>query len=161
MTAVSDFMHPSAPAEPARMVDGRRWLVRGAQRMSGVALILAALGLWLQPGASFDADLALIKLALSLLLGFAGLAILQAGRARAMVQVELDTLRREVRLVRVMGRAKELVSRTKMVDLGGAEVDGNLVRLYDPSGALLADVAMTDPFTRSSLINALRDSGKL
>jgi hypothetical protein len=161
MTAISDFMTDAVPADAAQMVDGRRWMIRAAQNLGGTALILAALGLWLQPGASWEADLALIKLGLSLVMGLAGVAVMQLGRARPMVQVEIDTTRREVRLVRAQGRARELVSRTRMSDLGHVEMLGGVVRLFDARGALIADVALTDPVTRSSVMSALRDVGKL
>jgi len=161
MTALSDFMTDAAPAELPQMVDGRRWLIRAAQTLGGVTLILSALGLWILPGASWDADLALIKLGLSLFLGFVGIAIMQLGRARPMVQVEIDTTRREVRLVRVAGRAKELVDRTRMADLGRVETKAGVVSLFDAHGDLIADVALSDPQTRKSVLGALRDAGKL
>ncbi|WP_299627232.1 hypothetical protein [uncultured Tateyamaria sp.] len=161
MTALSDFMTDAAPSDRPQMVDGRRWVMRSAQTLGGTTLVLAALGLWVLPGASWDADLLLIKLGLSLFLGFAGIAIMQMGRARPLVQVEIDTTRREVRLVRLAGRVKELVDRTAMSDLGGAAVQGGVVSLFDAHGDLIADVALTDPQTRKSVLGALRDAGKL
>lgn len=161
MTAISDFMTNTAPADAAQMVDGRRWMIRAAQNLGGAALILAALGLWVQPGASWEADLALFKLGLSVLMGFAGIAVMQLGRARPMVQVEIDTMRREIRLVRAQGGAKELVSRTGMSDLGDVHLVGGVLSLFDARGILIADVALTDPGTRSSVLAALRGAGKL
>lgn len=161
MTALSDFMADAAPSDYPQMVDGRRWAIRSVQTLGGATLILSALGLWVAPGASWDADLALMKLGLSLFLGFAGLAIVQLGRARPIVQVEIDTTRREVRLVRISGRHKELVDRTRMCDLGRAEARHGTVSLYDAHGDLIADVALSDPQTRTSVMGALRDAGKL
>ncbi|WP_299149629.1 hypothetical protein [uncultured Tateyamaria sp.] len=161
MTAFTDTLPDIAPADPARTVDGQRMLIRGAQRLVGVALVLAAFGLWIEPGAIWDADLALFKFALSLAIGFAGLICLQSARAVVGVEVEIDTVRREVRLVRGSGRARTLVSRTRIRDLGPAEWCGAMVRLWAHDGALVAEVALSDPALRKGLIDALRDEGKL
>jgi len=161
MTAITDFSTRPPLGEPPHMVNADRWLTRGAQRLGGAALVLAAIGLWVMPGASWDADLALFKLGLSVILGFAGLAILQAGRAQPLVQVEVDTVRREVRLVRGAGQDRTVVSRTLISDLGPAEIHGTMARLWAADGALVAEVAMSDPDLRRSLTAALRDAGKI
>lgn len=161
MTALPDIHAAPSPADSPRTVDGSRWLKRSAQRLGGAALMTAAAGLWVQPGASWDADVMLIKLGLSLTLGLAGLAVLQAGRAVPPVEVEIDTIRREVRLMRGKGRARQLVTRTALAELGPAEVQGNMVRLWSGDGALIAEVALTDPAIRRSLTGALRDADKL
>ncbi|MEO0400760.1 MAG: hypothetical protein AAF214_00130 [Pseudomonadota bacterium] len=166
MTAFPDMIAPqtaapAAPSTPARTVDGQRWLIRGAQRVGGAACVLAALGLWVQPGAAWDADLALFKMGLSVGLGFVGLAVMQMGRAVPSVDVEIDTIRREVRLVRGQGRARALVSRTRMTDLGPAELHANMLRMWAQDGALVAEVALSDPQMRARLVGALKDAGKL
>lgn len=161
MTAVTDFTAPTPLADAPRMIHGGRWLARIGQRMGGAALVLAAVGLWVAPGASWDMDLALMKMGLSLAIGFAGLAILTAGRAVPSIEIEIDTVRREVRLVRGKGRARTLVSRTAIADLGPAELHGNMARLWAADGALVAEVAMGDPDLRRGLTAALRDEGKL
>lgn len=161
MTASTDIAHYTRIADAPHMINGQRMLARGARRIGGLALVLAALGLWFAPGASWEADTALFKLAVSVMLAFGGLGVLHAGRSVPAVEVEVDTLRREVRLVRGKGRARSLVSRTRMADLGPAEVRGTMVRLWGPDGVLLVELAMTDPTGRYHLISALRDAGKL
>lgn len=161
MTAITDFASQHDMAEAPHMVNGDRWLARSAQSLGGVALVLAAVGLWITPGASFEPDLALFKLGVSATLVLVGLAIMQTGWARRTVEVEIDTVRREVRLVRGKGRSRALVSRTSIADLGPAQVHGNMARLWTMDGSLVAEVAMSDPELRRSLMAALRDAGKL
>ena len=164
MTALFDAM-PETSATPAReiprTVDGQRWLVRCGQRIVGAALVLAALGLWVHPGALLEADVLLMKFALSLTLGLGGLIVLQMGGLVPAGDVEIDTVRREVRLVRGTGGARHIVSRTRMADQGRAEQDGVMTRLWAQDGALIAEVALSDAALRSSLTSALRDAGKL
>lgn len=56
----------------------------------GVVLCVAALGLWLVPGASFDPSLMLIKLGLSIFLMIGGLLCLSVARRDSFPEVELD-----------------------------------------------------------------------
>lgn len=161
MPVMSDLAVTTPLAEAPRTINGQRWMARVGQRLAGAALVLAAFGMWIAPGASFDGDIALFKLGVSLVLGFAGLAISNAGRSVPAIEVEIDTVRREVRLMRGKGRARTLVSRTYIRDLGPAEVHGTMARLWGADGALIAEVAMSDPSLRRSLTNVLRDEGKL
>lgn len=164
MTATTDFTHNAALNAPARTLDGGRWVVRILQRFGGGVLILAAFGLWLQPGALWDADLVLFKFVVSLVMGFAGLAMVQNGRSLPAAQVEIDTVRREVRLVRAGSarvRSDHVIARTGFDALGQAEMLGQMVRLWAEDGTLIAEVALSDPDMRRGLISALRDAGKL
>lgn len=159
MTDITNFSTARALPEAPHMIGADRWLTRGAQRLFGATLILAAAGLWMSQ--ELDPDLALFKLGVSVFIGFAGLSMFQAGRAQPTVEIEIDTVRREVRLVRGKGRARTLVSRSAIADLGPAEVNGTMARLWTSDGQLVAEVAMSDPDLRRSLIGALRDAGKL
>lgn len=164
MTALSDFRDFQAPNMPARTVDGARWLARGFAQFVGVVLVLVAFGLWLLPNTQWEADLTLMKLGISLFVGFAGLALLDAGRAQRMVEVQIDTTKGEVRLVRSAKRqpsAQEVISRARFEDLGPAEHRGEMVHLWAGDGGLVAEVALSDPGTRTELLNALRAAGKL
>ena len=101
MTATSEFMNIQAPTlEPARMVDGGRMIIRSAQRLIGAALTLAAIGIWIAPGASWESDVMLFKLILSLTAVIAGLGLMGASTAPRAPEIQIDTIRREVRLVR-------------------------------------------------------------
>jgi hypothetical protein len=137
---------------------GRRFLVRASQRFLGVSLSVAALGLWLVPvGAGGTAEV-LSKLMVTLLLGFAGAALWQAGSPRPMPEIEIDLVRREVRLVRFYGETRSLVTRRRFEDLSGAAFRGRDVQLWDEAGELLAELTLPDDALTAALRRALQDA---
>lgn len=168
MTATTDFITDTATAPlaapqsaPAQTLDGGRLMVRGSQSLLGAALMLSAAGLWIAPGSDWSADLLLIKLVISLVIGFSGLALVQQGKTPRAPEVEIDTVRREVRVVRRTLHGDELVSRTKFENLNRAEMNGAHMILWGAQDEMLAEVAMTDPGIRRSLVSGLSAAGKL
>lgn len=165
MTATADFMNADATApalEPVRIADGGRMVVRAAQRLTGAALVIAALGLWLAPGASWENDLMLFKLILSITAGLAGLGLMQSSAKPNRPQIEIDTIRREVRLVRVVRDGKKLIlQRCGFSELSRAEQKGHYVRLWDSNNILLAEVSLADQNTMTGLMAGLRAAGKI
>ena len=144
-----------------RFAEGARSIFGVAQRFSGAVLVLAALGLWVIPGASWSADLALVKLTFSLALGFSGLALWQMGASSERVEIELDTETYEARvIINVMGRAIRVLN-CRFNDLQRAEIDGDSLRLWGQDGHFLAEVDMCHPQVRRRLITALRKTGLL
>lgn len=163
MTATAEFMNDKAPAiEPVRMADGGRMIVRGTLRLFGAAMALAAIGLWLAPGASWDSDIMLFKLILSLCALIAGIGMLSSSSRPPAPEVEIDSIRREVRLVRrLRGAAPVILQSCTFGDLAHVEHSNTTVRLWDKGGAFLAEVNVTDRSALSSLLSGLRDAGKL
>lgn len=163
MTATVDFNSPEAPTiEPLRMVDGARMIGRGFQRLFGVALAMTAVGLWLAPGSTFDADILLFKLILSLVALLGGLGLMTASAKPREPEIEIDTIRREVRLVRRMRGIAPIILDTYRFDaLARAEFDGTIVKLWDRKGDFLAEVCPTDRTALNSLVGGLQDAGKL
>ena len=160
-TATQFTPQPSIETQPAHMLDGSRLLTRGAQRLVGVAMIAAAIGLWVMPGSSFDSDLLLFKLLLSIVAGLVAIGLLQSAAPKATPYVEIDTVRREVRLMRnTRSEAAELVQRCPFEDLSKVEREGVHLRMWDAEGVFLAEVAMTEYDVFERLSSALRDSGK-
>lgn len=150
--------------EPLNMTSGDRMMRRGAQRLIGSSLILAAAGLWFAPGASWESDVMLFKLALSLAAVLSGLALMNASARPTAPELEVDAIRRELRLVRPITGAKAtsiLLKRCRFRDLTRAECKGNILRFWDKRGSLMAEVTATDPATLGYIINGLRDEGKL
>ena len=163
MMSTAEFMNVKAAAtNPVRMADGGRMIIRGAQRLLGVSLALAAVGMWLAPGASWENDVMLFKLILSLMAILAGVGLLQASAKPKAVEVEIDTIRREVRLMRPAPDGSfALIEHCAFADLARAERDDTLIRLWGPSNKLLAEVNMSDRAVLHTLVSGLRDTGKL
>ncbi|WP_299693148.1 hypothetical protein [uncultured Tateyamaria sp.] len=169
MVATTDAMfsdtypHGSVFA-PVRTVDGRRWLARGAQRFSGIVMVMAVVGLWLQPGGAFEQDVMLFKLALSAFMGMAGVALIQGARRKRSLEVEIDLERDVLRLVRPaasMFSSPVVVRRCAFSNLGTVDVVSHMVRMWDKRGELLAEVPLADPETRYALLCALSAHGKI
>lgn len=170
MTAVSDFMSDTAPTQAAQAapvsghiqtLDGGRLMVRGSQNLLGAALVLSAIGLWVMPGSDFSGDVLLMKLVLSLTAAIIGIALVQQGKSPAKPEIEVDTIRREIRLVRREGKTMECIKQCKFSDLDRAEVQGAHVTLWAKGNVMLAEIALTDPQMRRSLMRGLADAGKL
>lgn len=154
------------PALPRRMPDamlqargGLREVGRVAQRFSGVSLSVAALTLLLLPVGGGEPAAALSKVMVVLVLGFAGIALWQAGSPRPAPDLEIDVARRELRLVR-RGRAgaAQLV-RCRFADLARAQVRDRRVRFWDARDQLLAEVILPDAGSIGLLQRALLDEG--
>lgn len=163
MTAAADVILPETRhVAPARMVDGARMIIRGVQRVTGAALTIAALGLWLAPGSSWESDVMLFKLILSITAIFAGFGLMSGSARPALPEVEVDTIRREVRLVRrARGAAPVVLEKCGFADLSDAEFDSGIVRLWDRNGVFLAEFCPTDRNVLNSLVAGLQDAGKL
>lgn len=167
MTTTSDYITDGPGRNPAvfgvsvRALDAGRTLGRLARRVTGAGLILAAAGLWLAPGSSWAADILLIKLVLSLVAGGVGLALVQTGGAPDAPEVEIDLVRRRIRVVhRARGQDMTLQD-CSFSELGRVEKIRNTLTLWDNSGNLLAEIAPADQRVLRALVSGLRDAGKL
>lgn len=144
---------------PMRLVDGARSFFKLLQRLLGAALVLAALGLWIIPGASWAADLALVKLSFSLAMGFSGLALWQLGTVVNRIEIELDTKTYEARVVvNAMGRTVTMMQ-CRFNELQRVDLDKDTLRLWDKNGHFLAEIDLCQPIVKERLLSALRDAG--
>jgi hypothetical protein len=151
----------SIAPQTARTLDGSRMLLRGLQGVVGMALIIAAVGLWIAPGANWAQDVLLMKLGVSAIAGMMGLACLQSFIRPAPPKVEIDTIRHEVRLVRTRGKDRFVLDRCAFKDLTLVENSGTHVQLWGKNDTLIAEVAASDRVSHRSLVTALRVAGKL
>ena len=163
MTVTADFMSARRTAsELVFKTDGSRMLLRGLQRLVGFSLALTAAALWIVPGSNWDHDVLLFKLILSITSIIAGLVLMQSSARPVPPEIEIDTIRREVRLVRRSKTTSDtLVSRSTFAELGKVEVEGACVRLWDAKMTLLAEITLHDRDVRRSLLGGLRDEGVL
>ncbi|MEO9895727.1 MAG: hypothetical protein ABJD13_00045 [Paracoccaceae bacterium] len=127
----------------------------------GIAMIVIAFAVWFAPQDAFPEMPNIFKLFVSLSFGFLGLAFWQSITNLGLPSVEVDTIRREIRLMRGFGKARRVAAEYKFKDLAHAERVGNQIRLWDNHGTILADVEMRDPAMLNSLMSGLRDEGKL
>ncbi|MCR8825676.1 hypothetical protein [Pseudosulfitobacter koreensis] len=167
MTATPDYLCNHSETSrailnaPIRSLDGACMVARMLLRIVGAGLVLAAAGLWISPGGGMTADLALIKLVLSLVAGFVGLALIQCWATPDAPEAEIDVMRSRVRLVR-RGRGRaQVLHECSFAELGRVERRDDTVTLWDAGGRLLAEVAPADPGTLRFLVAGLRDAGKL
>lgn len=162
MTATSDFMPEQQPYRASTgTVDGARMIWRGVQRISGVALVVAASGLWIAPGADWSNDVMLMKMGLSVTALMVGFWLLLSGVRPPQPNLEIDTDRGEVRLVRPGTMGSPLVlHRCRFADLARVELSGYTLKFWDERSGFVADVHVADRATLDRLLSGLRDAGQ-
>ncbi|NNE51091.1 MAG: hypothetical protein HKN30_01655 [Sulfitobacter sp.] len=148
---------PAVIAQPMRMVDGSRMLLRLLSRMIGVCLLLAAFGLWLAPEASNFQEILLFKLALSICAALAGIGFLQSSGTPSAPEVQIDSLKREIRVVRKEGALHtRVLQRCGFDDLSRVERGGAHLRFWDAKGGFLAEVTLADSRAMESVLDQMR-----
>lgn len=158
MNAMSDLGEPGSEGTLALMVGETHWgyiirerdtggdrrLVRDALLVFlGAILVAVGLGQWLMPGALFNADLIAIKLAITAAMLGVGIGCFHVVGRDGMVEVQVDTVRRELRVTERDRRgAERLIQRVPMREIDSAYVK----RGSRPSagGHLLLRLAETD-----------------
>lgn len=131
-------------------------------RLAGVALFLCAAGLWFAPGVQTTPDMIFFKLVLTALFAVSGVLLLRGGGTCAQPVIELDTIRREMRVTRP-GRdsAHTTFTRCAFRDLARVVQEGDVLRLWDSTGTCVGSVKLGCDAGAHSILGALRDAGKL
>jgi hypothetical protein len=163
MTATADFVMDDVPtSQRVRTADGGRMVVRAVLRLTGAALLMSAILLWVMPGASWESELILFKLLLSVVAAVTGLGMYAASAKPQAPQMQIDMIRREVRLLRPGRAGREvLLHRCRFADLSRVEQTGAHLRLWDEHETLLGDVTVSDRKVLHRLMTGLQDAGKL
>lgn len=152
---------PQVSMSPSNLFEGARSIYCLLQRGLGAIFVLAALALWVLPGASWTGDDAIVKLAVSLTLGFSGLALWQMGSKSHRLEIELDTETYEVRLsIVIMGKAISVLN-CNFNDLSRVDQSGDHLTLWSAHGEILAQVEMCQSEVRKRLPIALQEAGLL
>lgn len=120
---------------------------------------MAALALLVLPFGADTATAVLCKMMVALTLGFVGAALWQAGAPVATPELEIDMVRREVRLVRWSGSSRQQTATAAFSSVGHAEIVGNRARLWAQDETLIAEVSMPGESATRSLMRALQDEG--
>ena len=163
MTAASDNTQDSIDAkEPDQSGAARRVLVQTVLRGIGGVMVLAALGLWFAPGASWESEVILFKLILSVASGVTGLGMIQSSMGPRDAMVEIDPTRAEIRLLcSDCSETPGEPATYSFKDLGHARLDGTRVSFWSKSDLLLAEVTMSNRRALANVVGALKDAGKL
>ena len=163
MTVISDYAFESTPVRSiVHVLDASRMLLRMGLRFAALSSILVAVFVWFAPGASWESDLMLYKLALSVAATFVAIACWQAAAPPLPPTVEVDVPRGELRLVREGApAAQRLVKRCAFVDLQVVELKGRNIAFWEKGGHLLAEITLSNATAHAVLLHALRAAGKL
>ncbi|MGJ8546818.1 MAG: hypothetical protein ACSHWZ_15335 [Sulfitobacter sp.] len=162
MTVFAPLGESDSPAAPARPRSTGSGVMQALLRILGLGAMGICLAFWLSPGASWEPDVMLFKLILSVITGIAGLGLLQASMPARQSEVEIDLERQELRLMRrVAGGGHELLHRCQFDDLQRADLRGTHLRLWGVGGRLLAEVTVSNRRAVAILLDKLRDAGKL
>lgn len=114
---------------------------KGVSLAVGTAAIFACVGMWVIPGSTFSVELLPLKLTVSVFLFLLGCFFVQIGRAASRAEVQVDIVRREVRVMeRADGEPGALIAIWPFVELGAVEVMGGRFRVTDRAGSTLADL---------------------
>ncbi|MBV47304.1 MAG: hypothetical protein COB29_10390 [Sulfitobacter sp.] len=142
-------------------VSGTRSILRLMQRLVGVSLLMASSGLWLAPGANWNNEVMLMKMALSAISLLVGVWLILSGQKPAAPEIQIDTVRRVVRLVRPgpLG-ADLLLQKCRFSDLSKVKREDRVLRFWDEKGDFIADVYIGHQSVMDVLISGLLDSGQ-
>lgn len=163
MTPTADHSFPrTATIGVPYKLDGNRMLMRGLLRGGAITAAFIAILVWLAPGASWESDIMLFKLGLSIAAMFVSVAFWQASLPQLSPFVEIDTDKTELRLVRNdeynQGR---VIERCSFDALDRVEVNGYQIAFWAPNGRLLAEITLSNVTAHAKLMVALRHADKL
>lgn len=144
------------------MLDGNRMLMRMVSRGAAVTAAFIAVMVWLAPGATWESDVMLLKLGLSIAAVFASVAFWQGSLPPLPPTVEIDTDICELRLVRSEpDTGKRVIERCSFGSLQTVELHGRHIAFWAPGGRLLAEITLSNASAHAKLLAALRATGKL
>jgi hypothetical protein len=104
--------------------------------------MLAAVGMWILSGPLWDAEMMLVRLAISVLFMSLGLMLLYAGRDGLRDEIHLDQTAHELRHVQ-RGRdgIARVVRRLPLADLGEASIAQDTLTLRCKAGEIVMEVS--------------------
>ena len=163
MTLAADHSYQMPVVKGITYVLGAdRFLARVACKMGAVTLGLAAVMLWIAQGATWESDVMLFKLVLSILAAYVVFALFQYSRPVAPPSVEIYIARKELRLIRENeGSGPMLMERCAFEDLQAVDLCGRHITFWASGGRLLAEISLSNATAHATLLACLRGLGKL
>ena len=137
-------------------------MMRLAMRIGAVTFAIVVLLVWFAPGATWDNEIILFKLALSVISGLTAVAMWKRSLPTVRPTVEVDIAKMEVRVMRREGDAlPRVIESCRFADLETVDLQGRHIVLWAKGKRLLADITLSNATAHASLLAALRDQGKL
>lgn len=163
MTTTADHRYDEKPVLGiVHTLDGSRLALRIGMRLGAVSFAMVVLLIWIAPGATWDNDVILFKLGLSVVSGLMSAGMWQYSLPPVRPTVEVDIANMEVRVIRRQGEAAaKVIERCAFGDLDAVDLYGRHIVLWGKGKHLLADITLSDARAHSSLLGALRSVGKL
>jgi hypothetical protein len=163
MTLSTDYAFDAPSAKGITYVlNGSRFLMRFALKLGAVSLGLVAVFVWLAPGASWESDVMLFKLALSIFACFGAVAMWLGSQPVAAPGVEVDVAKREIRVIREgLSDEKRVIERCAFADLYAVDLHGRHIIFWGKGERLLAEISLSDANAQAALLASLRGLGKL
>lgn len=163
MTMTADHYFDVKPALGiVHMLDGGRFVMRLAMRLGAVSFAMVVLLVWIAPGATWDADVLLFKLALSVVSSLIAAALWKGSKPQGKPSVEVDIANMEVRVMRQRGNAPaRIIERCSFAELEAVDLNGRHIILWSKGKRLLADITLSNATAHASLLASLRSVGKL
>lgn len=126
-------------ALPVRLgLTGNHILMRLLGLVSGAALILTAIGLWIFAESGLDGEMVLIRMGLTAFCLLTGLSLILHGRVDSTPEAYFDPIRQELRILQKNGSGRpRMVLRRSYDSLGGAQVGARWVEIWDLDGSIL------------------------
>ncbi len=141
---------------------GSRFVARLACKLGAVSLGLAGVILWIAPGATWESDVMLFKLVLSILAAYGAFALFQHSKPLETPSVEVDMAQKELRLIREdVASGPLLIERCAFEDLHAVDLHGRHITFWANGGRLLAEISLSNANAHATLLACLRGLGKL
>lgn len=139
---------------PLMITFAPNWPLRAVLfRIAGTALVMGSACMWILPGSDMTADMALIKLSVSLFFLLCGLALLMIHHADNQPDAYFDPIRRELRVLQKNNRGRpQTVLRRSYDSLGSVRFNEHYLEIFDVDGTML----MRLPIESADIRHALR-----
>jgi hypothetical protein len=163
MSLTAEYTHQTPPAKGITYtLSGGRFLVRFALKLGAVSLALVAVFVWFAPGASWESDIMLFKLAMSIFAVFGAVVMWQGGMPVQAPDVEVDVAAGEVRLIRKnLSEEQQTIECCAFADLHGVDLCGRHIIFWGKGGHLLAEISLSNASAHAALVTSLRSAGKI